>query len=125
MLNEHLPTSIEFRDLRVTSLATNRTSLVHFTKYNEKGYQFTAATHRDYWLQWESPFRVDPTTARFHKMDLMNDTDGWIHMVSGSCCWFRKFPCVCVLLVQQQCRLQNVTLHSANASDHCRANSLS
>ncbi|KAG2432951.1 hypothetical protein HXX76_008679 [Chlamydomonas incerta] len=80
MLNEHLPTSIEFRDLRVTSLATNRTSLVHFTKYNEKGYQFTAATHRDYWLHWESPFRVDPTTARFHKMDLMKNSDGWIHM---------------------------------------------
>ncbi|KAG2448780.1 hypothetical protein HYH02_006132 [Chlamydomonas schloesseri] len=80
MLNEHLPDSIEFRDLRVTSVATNRTSLVHFTKYNEKGYQFTAATRRDYWLHWESPFRVDPTTARFHKMDLMNNSDGWIHM---------------------------------------------
>ncbi|EFJ47177.1 hypothetical protein VOLCADRAFT_92355 [Volvox carteri f. nagariensis] len=75
MLHGHTPESIMFKDLILTSLATNRTSLVHFTKYNENGYQFTVATTRDYWVQWDMPFRFDPDTYQLHKMDLMNTSD--------------------------------------------------
>ncbi|KAG2496270.1 hypothetical protein HYH03_005503 [Edaphochlamys debaryana] len=71
MLNGHGPEFIKFKDLKLTSLATNRTSLVHFTKYNEEGYQFTVPTGRDYWVHWDMPFRVDPEEFQLHKMDLM------------------------------------------------------
>ncbi|EFJ47178.1 hypothetical protein VOLCADRAFT_92358 [Volvox carteri f. nagariensis] len=75
MLHDHTPQSIGIKDLILTSVATNRSSLVHFTKYNEFGYQFTIATARDYWVQWDMPFRVDPETYELHKMDLMNTSD--------------------------------------------------
>ncbi|KAG2491954.1 hypothetical protein HYH03_009686 [Edaphochlamys debaryana] len=71
MLNNHGPDALKFKDLRVTSLATNRTSVVHFTKYNEDGYQFTVPTGRDYWVHWDTPDRVDPEEFTLHKMDLM------------------------------------------------------
>lgn len=44
MLNQHAPEDLAFRDLLLTSLATNRTSVVHFTKYNvstERGSDLT------------------------------------------------------------------------------------
>lgn len=28
------------------------TSVVHFSNYNDEGYQFTLATGRRYWLRW-------------------------------------------------------------------------
>ncbi|KXZ47883.1 hypothetical protein GPECTOR_32g496 [Gonium pectorale] len=64
MINQHAPAAIMFRDLLVTSAATNRTSIVHFTNDNEQGYQFTAATRRDYWLHWDTDARVDPDFYR-------------------------------------------------------------
>ncbi|GIL53442.1 hypothetical protein Vafri_9024 [Volvox africanus] len=81
MLHGHTPDSIEFKDLILTSVATNRTSLVHFTKYNEQGYQFTVATKRDYWVHWDMPFRLDPETFELHKMDLM-DTSDYVYITS-------------------------------------------
>ncbi|KXZ47885.1 hypothetical protein GPECTOR_32g498 [Gonium pectorale] len=80
MLNQHTPAAIMYRDLLVTSVATNRTSIVHFTNYNEQGYQFTAATRRDYWLHWDTDARVDPDFYRLHKMDPMNASLGWVHL---------------------------------------------
>jgi hypothetical protein len=60
MLNNHVPSTIKFRDLLVTNETSMRTSIVHFTNYNELGYQFTVATNRDYWLHWDQDVRVDP-----------------------------------------------------------------
>ncbi|KXZ47884.1 hypothetical protein GPECTOR_32g497 [Gonium pectorale] len=82
MLNQHTPSAIMFRDLLVTSVATNRTSVVHFTKYNEDGYQFTAATRRDYWVHWDTVYRADPDVFRLHKLDPMDRVTGWMHMSS-------------------------------------------
>ena len=62
MLNRHDPESLAFRNLRVTATATNRTSLVYFTVYNEHGYQFTVPVNRNYWVHWDSVFRVDPSS---------------------------------------------------------------
>ncbi|GIM05166.1 hypothetical protein Vretimale_9611 [Volvox reticuliferus] len=81
MLHGHTPDSIMYKDLILTSLATNRTSLVHFTKYNELGYQFTVPTKRDYWVHWDMPFRIDPDTFELHKMDLM-DTSDYVYITS-------------------------------------------
>ncbi|GIL91633.1 hypothetical protein Vretifemale_19242 [Volvox reticuliferus] len=75
MLHGHTPSSILYTDLLLTSVATNRTSLVHFTKYNELGYQFTVPTKRNYWVHWNMPFRIDPDTFELHKMDLMDSSD--------------------------------------------------
>jgi hypothetical protein len=55
MLNSQRPDSISTRDLLLTSTATNRTSLVHETHYNEDGYQFTVATGRTYETSWCAP----------------------------------------------------------------------
>jgi hypothetical protein len=52
MLNEHGPSALVYNDLLLVSLATNRSSRVHFSKYNENGYQFTVPTTRNYWVQW-------------------------------------------------------------------------
>ncbi len=60
MLNQHDPEALTSKDLKLVSLATNRTSRVNFTHYNEDGYQFTVATGRDYWVHWDMPFRLDP-----------------------------------------------------------------
>lgn len=54
--------ALEFKDLVVVALATNRTSVVPYTMDNEKGYQFTVATGRDYWVQWDINYRLDPET---------------------------------------------------------------
>ncbi|KXZ54727.1 hypothetical protein GPECTOR_4g796 [Gonium pectorale] len=75
MLNQHGPEALFYNDLRLTSLKTNRTSIVHFTNYNELGYQFTVATGRDYWVHWAKGFRLDPEAYRLHKMDLMDGTN--------------------------------------------------
>jgi hypothetical protein len=51
------------KDLLVTSLPFNRTSRVHFTVYNENGYQFTLPTTRNYWAHWDmagAGYRLDP-----------------------------------------------------------------
>ncbi|KXZ47880.1 hypothetical protein GPECTOR_32g493 [Gonium pectorale] len=82
MLNQHTPSAIMFRDLLVTSVATNRTSIVHFTNYNEQGYQFTAATRRDYWVHWDTVYRADPDVFRLHKLEPMDRVTGWMHMSS-------------------------------------------
>ncbi|KXZ43941.1 hypothetical protein GPECTOR_77g37 [Gonium pectorale] len=75
MLHEHGPDTLFYKPLRLTSLSTNRTSLVHFTKYNEQGYQFTVATTRDYWVHWELFYRLDPEYYTLHKLDLMDGDD--------------------------------------------------
>ncbi|PNH07097.1 Fibrocystin-L [Tetrabaena socialis] len=64
MLNGHLPMSLQPRMLLVTSVATNRTSNVFFTHYNEDGYQFTLATRRDYHFSWDNIVRIDPDEYR-------------------------------------------------------------
>ncbi len=49
--------------------ATNGSSSIAFSKYNENGYQMTLAAQRTYWVSWEGAVRVDPTSATLHKMD--------------------------------------------------------
>lgn len=102
------PTLLPFslgRDLLVTSDITNRTSRVHFTNYNEDGYQWTVATMRNYWLHWDTPFGLDPSEYSLHKMDLMNETHGWVYLNTKYiqvCClhdspsggWFARVKCV-------------------------------
>ena len=78
MLNNHQPDALVFRDLLVTSELTNRTSRVHFTKYNEMGYQFTVATRRNYWLHWDTPMELNPSRVYLHKIDYLNSTHGWL-----------------------------------------------
>jgi hypothetical protein len=80
MLNGHQPDALAFRDLLLTSAATNRTSVVHFTHYNDQGYQFTAPAGRAYWLHWDTPVRVDPGGLTLHKMDLMGAASGWMQL---------------------------------------------
>ncbi|GIL53440.1 hypothetical protein Vafri_9024 [Volvox africanus] len=76
MVHNHGPESLKYKNLNVVSLATNRTSVVHFTGYNEEGYQFTTATTRDYWLTWDMVlYRLDPEYYQLHKMELMNGSD--------------------------------------------------
>uniref|UniRef100_A0A383WCP6 Fibrocystin-L n=1 Tax=Tetradesmus obliquus TaxID=3088 RepID=A0A383WCP6_TETOB len=82
MLNGHGPIALKFRDLLVTSDATNRTSRVHHTNYNEDGYQFTCATRRSYWLHWDTPYQLSPETFSLHKPDLMNATHGWLYLTA-------------------------------------------
>ncbi|EFJ47175.1 hypothetical protein VOLCADRAFT_92352 [Volvox carteri f. nagariensis] len=76
MLHNHGPEALKYKNLNVVSLATNRTSVVHFSGYNEDGYQFTTATNRNYWLTWDMVlYRLDPEYYQLHKMDLMNGSD--------------------------------------------------
>ena len=65
MLNGHGPAALASKDLLLTSRANNRTSIVHFTRYNEDGYQFTVATQRDYWIQWNLQYRLDAEQYRW------------------------------------------------------------
>ncbi|GFR40478.1 hypothetical protein Agub_g1045 [Astrephomene gubernaculifera] len=81
MLNDHQPEVLTAKNLVVVSLATNRSSRVHQTHYNEDGYQFTVATGRDYWLQWDMPYRLDPVSYTLHKMDLM-DVPHFVHLTN-------------------------------------------
>lgn len=69
-------------DLLVTDEAANATARLHFTKYNEEGYQFVCATQRSYWLHSDTRVAVSPDTFSLHKMDLMNATAGWLHLVA-------------------------------------------
>ncbi|KXZ49223.1 hypothetical protein GPECTOR_22g814 [Gonium pectorale] len=72
MLNGHGPEALANKTLQLVSLATNRTSLVRYSDANEKGYQFTVATGRDYWVHWNVTERVDPEQFTLHKMDGMD-----------------------------------------------------
>jgi hypothetical protein len=89
MLNNHQPDALVFRDLLVTSETTNRTSRVHFTKYNEMGYQFTVATRRSYWMHWDTPMELNPSRVYLHKIDYLNSTHGWLALSL-------KWPQVCL-----------------------------
>lgn len=69
-------------DLLVTSETTNRTARLHFTNYNQQGYQFVCATQRAYWLHWDTPVAINPDVYSLHDLDLLNATAGWVHMVT-------------------------------------------
>jgi hypothetical protein len=69
-------------DLLVTNEATNASARLHFTNYNEEGYQFVCPTQRSFWLHWDTRVAVSPDTFSLHKMDLMNATAGWLHLVA-------------------------------------------
>lgn len=77
MLHDHAPPALKFRDLLITTAGGarvgtspayagltntgyNGTSVVHFTHYNEDGYQFTVPVQRDFYVHWENGFRLDP-----------------------------------------------------------------
>ena len=45
--------------LRVTDQATNLTSYVSQSIWNENGYMFTVAARREYWLHWNTTIRTD------------------------------------------------------------------
>eukprot|EP00798_Chlamydomonas_sp_ICE-L_P008885 gene8886-3764_t len=88
MLNSHTPhnqegavNNLEYRDLLVTDVQTNRTSTVHFIVYNEDGYQFTVPTGREYEVHWKSPYRMDAVTYTIHKPDLLR-ADDWVRVQS-------------------------------------------
>ena len=80
MLNQLQPSSLLFRNLWVTDLATNLSTYVYFQHYNEDGYQFTLPTTRQYWMHWDLMFRLDPTNFVYHKMDPLDPSNGYVYL---------------------------------------------
>ena len=95
----HGPEANKFRTLRLVDEATNGSSVVAFSKYNENGYQFTLATQRTYWVSWVGDVRVDQNAMTLHKMD-KSDNSSYVYIrskflqvsgvaVEGSCVAFQ------------------------------------
>lgn len=82
MLNGHQPASLVPRPLLLTDLRNNRTSTVFFTHYNDDGYQYTIPVGRDYWHTWAMPFRVDPESYRYHRMDPLAVGTGYAYLTT-------------------------------------------
>lgn len=79
MINRHTPQFIAFNDLLVVDRATNRSTRLHQSKYNDNGYMFTVPSGRRYWMHWDRPQRVDPTRYQVHKMDVLTKED-WVFL---------------------------------------------